>query len=275
MGKPTLPITAVQQFLHNSIASTATQLEPLPEGEESQAFRFIADGQAYVIRINPAIARFKKDHYAHHHFHGPFIPSPHIFAIGHIDENHAFCISEYLVGGTLQAADQQTLRRLLKPTLQTWSAISQTDISHTIGYGDVDHTGAGRFASWQAYLGSLFDARYYQWAEVATGVGAAELGRLLQPLQASIVCMPELRALVHGDFGANNLLTDGLTITGVLDWDCALYGDPLFDIATAYLVYAPLYHILCRQARIATPLREADLLLSALDWLTRALYEYA
>ncbi|WP_439897592.1 phosphotransferase, partial [Escherichia coli] len=42
---------------------------------------------------------------------------------------------------------------------------------------------------------------------------------------------PNVRALVHADFGSNNVLTDGHRITGVIDWSEAMYGDPLYDIA--------------------------------------------
>jgi hygromycin-B 4-O-kinase len=39
------------------------------------------------------------------------------------------------------------------------------------------------------------------------------------------------KKLTHGDFSSNNVLINGQKITGILDWDCALYGDLLFDMA--------------------------------------------
>jgi hygromycin-B 4-O-kinase len=36
---------------------------------------------------------------------------------------------------------------------------------------------------------------------------------------------------VHGDFGSYNLMTDGRRITAVIDWDRALFGDPLYETA--------------------------------------------
>jgi aminoglycoside phosphotransferase (APT) family kinase protein len=36
--------------------------------------------------------------------------------------------------------------------------------------------------------------------------------------------------LVHGDLINHNLLTDGRNLTGVLDWELALYGDPDYDL---------------------------------------------
>ena len=37
-------------------------------------------------------------------------------------------------------------------------------------------------------------------------------------------------ALVHGDLIIHNLLTDGKNLTGILDWELALYGDPDYDL---------------------------------------------
>lgn len=36
---------------------------------------------------------------------------------------------------------------------------------------------------------------------------------------------------VSGDFGFNNTLAKNGKITGVIDWDDAAYGDPLYDVA--------------------------------------------
>lgn len=36
--------------------------------------------------------------------------------------------------------------------------------------------------------------------------------------------------LVHGDLIIHNLLTDGKNLTGVLDWELALFGDPEYDL---------------------------------------------
>lgn len=36
--------------------------------------------------------------------------------------------------------------------------------------------------------------------------------------------------LVHGDLIIHNLLTDGKNLTGVLDWELALFGDPDYDL---------------------------------------------
>jgi hygromycin-B 4-O-kinase len=52
---------------------------------------------------------------------------------------------------------------------------------------------------------------------------------------------PEERALVHGDFGANNVLVNQGSVSGVLDWEQALVGDPLYDVANTrfWATYLP------------------------------------
>ncbi len=48
-------------------------------------------------------------------------------------------------------------------------------------------------------------------------------------------CSPGERYLVHGDFHLGNMLTDGRTVTGIVDWEMAMYGDFVFDLATQHL----------------------------------------
>jgi hygromycin-B 4-O-kinase len=42
------------------------------------------------------------------------------------------------------------------------------------------------------------------------------------------------RALVHGDFGSNNVLAENGRITGVIDWSEAMVGDTLYDTANLF-----------------------------------------
>ncbi|MBU0648649.1 phosphotransferase [Patescibacteria group bacterium] len=41
-------------------------------------------------------------------------------------------------------------------------------------------------------------------------------------------------SLVHGDLIIHNLLTDGKKLTGVLDWELALWGDPDYDLSRLF-----------------------------------------
>jgi aminoglycoside phosphotransferase (APT) family kinase protein len=53
---------------------------------------------------------------------------------------------------------------------------------------------------------------------------------------ANVPSVPET-TLVHGDFRIGNILVDDMEVSGVLDWEFARAGDPVFDLAYASLDY--------------------------------------
>ncbi|WP_309122593.1 aminoglycoside phosphotransferase family protein [Paenibacillus sp.] len=60
---------------------------------------------------------------------------------------------------------------------------------------------------------------------------------------------PKDKYLVHGDFHFWNMLSDGSTVTGIVDWETAMYGDFMFDVAVLHLWHP--------QARFPERVREA------------------
>ena len=61
----------------------------------------------------------------------------------------------------------------------------------------------------------------------------------LRRLEKSVDRCPEDRHLIHSDLHPN-VLVDGSTVTGLLDWGCSLYGDFVYD--HAWLAFwAPWY----------------------------------
>ncbi len=71
-----------------------------------------------------------------------------------------------------------------------------------------------------------------EWAAASTDLSERE--RAL--LAAELVRVPELfrgrpAVLAHGDFSPVNLLTDGTSLTGLVDFESTRLADPLFDVA--------------------------------------------
>jgi hygromycin-B 4-O-kinase len=151
--------------------------------------------------------------------------------VGRVDAEHAYCVSEKLPGITFQDADEAEVIRLLEPVTEVWRAICDTDISDTSGYGDFDGDGIGKYRTWHDYLLSILDC---DWQKVTDRIDSSLLDRLTREFESLLPSCPEERRLVYGDFGSNNLLVHKGRVTGVLDWDNAIYGDPLLDIAGAY-----------------------------------------
>ena len=229
MRKPALPAAVIRRELRRRGIHTE-DLVPLAEGEESQAFRLQSFGVPYVVRLNATSEGFAKDALAYRKFARPDLPIPEIVSIWPA-EGCFFCVSRALPGVTLQDLLADQLPAVLRPAAMAWEAIARSDLGGLSGFGLFNSEGIGKFQSWRDFLISIADSAHYDWASVSTFVGRDTIAPLLDELLRLVPQYAEVRGLVHGDFGSNNVLADGRRITGVLDWSEAAIGDPLYDVA--------------------------------------------
>ena len=233
--KPELSNQQLLQFLTEKYGSEP-QWAPIAEGMESRVLTFIWGDQQYILRVNPNPSGFQKDRWCFQQFHSEELPIPEILEIGSFSSHYAYCLSRRLPGITLEDSAIPTLQQLTPYVSQVWKVIHQSLLPSSEGFGPFNECGHATFSSWQSFLQSTIRGKDQQWDHLF----ASNLldATALQPVMQSYLRLtghcPEERKLVHGDFGSNNVLTDGKKITGVLDWDCALYGDPLFDVAGSF-----------------------------------------
>ena len=233
--KPELSNQQLLQFLTEKYGSEP-QWAPIAEGMESRVLTFIWGDQQYILRVNPNQSGFQKDRWCFQQFHSEELPIPEILEIGSFSSHYAYCLSRRLPGITLEDSAIPTLQQLTPYVSQVWKVIHQSLLPSSEGFGPFNECGHATFSSWQSFLQSTIRGKDQQWDHLF----ASNLldATTLQPVMQSYLRLtghcPEERKLVHGDFGSNNVLTDGKKITGVLDWDCALYGDPLFDVAGSF-----------------------------------------
>jgi hygromycin-B 4-O-kinase len=205
-------------------------LAQLPHGEESVAYRFRSDACDLVLRVGPNADGFTKDAFAQHRFGRAELPIPRVLQIGQVD-TMSYCVSEYLPGATLQDLAPEDLARVLTSTADALRAVSNSDTGALAGFGPFDATGTGEYRSWREFLSSIAEPAFYDWKSMAGVVDRDQANRALECLLATLRHCPERRDLIHGDFGSNNVLTDGSVITGVLDWSDAMIGDRMYDVA--------------------------------------------
>ena len=79
-----------------------------------------------------------------------------------------------------------------------------------------------------------WESVYREAADVLRAEPAVE--EALRWFRANRPTVPET-TLVHGDFRIGNMLVDGDELTGVLDWEFARAGDPLYDLGYASTYY--------------------------------------
>lgn len=238
---------------------------PLAEGEESQAFAFRAEGlgsaaQAeHVVRVHRSREGFDKDDFAARRFARPGLPVPAVTAIGRIEDlsfdqsfegpffgKPFYCVSRRLPGSTLQDLPIDMLSLLAEPLARTLEELAASDLAGTTGFGRFDANGTGEHASWRAFLDAVAER---DWSAARLDAQALwRVERQLAIVRGLAPSCPEVRRLVHGDFGSNNVLTDGREITGVIDWSEALFGDPLYDVANIFF-WRPWLACMEQQAR--------------------------
>lgn len=104
------------------------------------------------------------------------------------------------------------------------------------GFGPLSTTSDGQLIGlhgrWADYLTVRLD-NHVSACKAASDVSmdeASEIRSLFTAHRRLLEGQPP--ALLHGDPGSHNFIVDGSGICGVIDWEDALLGDPLFDLAS-------------------------------------------
>lgn len=234
--KTTADQEIIVSFLKDNFSDNISNFEVITGGEGSQAYSFDVEEKQYILRINRHDPLgFKRDEYASNHYSSPLVPIPKVYKLGKIDNDLHFCISQKVQGKILALFSNKELEILRPAMFEVLKAIHATDISNTKGYGKWDDKGQGEYASWKEFLlsvdlytkgvsgaPSLFETTFLEknfWDKAYS--------RFIE----LVPFCPEERFLVHGDYGSDNILSDGEKITGVIDWGGSKYGDFIYDVA--------------------------------------------
>lgn len=222
--KAKIDLEKLSSFLQEKFSGQSSPPELLPGGESSQAFSFSANGKEYVIRVSKhSDESFKKDAYAHQNFCSAKLPIPEIVEIGTLDDQF-FAVSEKVQGKWVQDLSKEEYEKALPDLMAKLGAIHSVNVASTQGYGKWDGEGHGKHRSWKEFILSL--------GEYADSFPEKDVwDRIYSRIEELVEFCPEERNLVHGDYGYDNVLSDGKKITGVIDWGEAKYGDVLYDVA--------------------------------------------
>lgn len=238
--KVQMDIRTAAAFLAAHLGESVVDVQPLAGGYFSRAFAFVWRGEAYVVRFASARDNFDKDRFAHERFASAALPIPRVLDIGATGtDGEFFAISERVRGVLFQQWGAAQQEAALPAFIATLDCIHRADVSATSGYGGFDAQGIGQSASWRAYLPGFYDETlpnffWHGWRSLfRTSFLERDLfERGYARMLALLDHCPEERALVHNDYMGENVLTDGRTITGVIDWGNAFYGDFLYDVAS-------------------------------------------
>lgn len=222
----------VLNFLKSNFAPDTQSLTTIKEGETSQAFSFSSKTGEFVIRVHSKKHGFEKDKYAHDHFNSRSVPIPKTFQIGQLNDKFYYSITEKAEGKIIDHFEKEEICKFIPEFISVLDSIHGFDIDDT-HFGDWEIDGKAPETSWKNYLLKLIEefGAYENKTPEDTLLEPVVVQKILARYKQLIDYCPNVRQLVHGDYGFNNLLSNAQKITGVIDWELSKYGDFLYDVA--------------------------------------------
>lgn len=242
--KPAIAIQNTVQFLREKFNEDVQELMLLSGGEWSQAYSFVHHHKKYVLRWCHSSETFEKDAAASI-FNCEAMPIPQITDTGKAFDTY-FAISEFAEGEFIDTLSPGALQNALPALFNLFDALRSANLAHTTGYGGWNKDGVGSHASWKAFLLDVrndHEENFLQgwYAQLAnSSIGTAAFDHLYAQFEGLVEKCPEVRELIHSDLLHYNLLVSDAKISAVIDWQCSLYGDSLYDVAW-FIYYAPYY----------------------------------
>jgi hygromycin-B 4-O-kinase len=232
---PEIDLDMAAAFLATRFGDKAGDVTVVPQGEWSRADAFRKDGADRIIRFGSRVEEFQKDRVAAR-FASPDLPIPAVLEIGEANDGY-YAISVRGFGEFLEDLDEPTLRRALPSVLRMLDAMRAVPLASTVGAGSWHGDGLADRATWRAFLlGAATDhpdRRTHGWrARLGTRPAAeATFTEAFELLESLVDACPEIRHVIHSDLLHGNVLVADNRIAAVFDWQCALYGDFLYDVA--------------------------------------------
>ncbi len=211
-------------------------VELLGEGAWSRAFAALVDGRELVARFGRFRADFDRDHHASR-WAGPGLPIPAVHHVGPAGDGFV-ALSDRCHGTPIERLDGLAWVALLPSLLDALAALRAID-PDLAGYGEWDASAGGPFATWSANLRSVADDPAGRRSDGFRAALAIQAPAELATLDVALARLEEVaeagashRHVIHGDLINANALATGGRITGLFDWGCSAFGDPLYDPVT-------------------------------------------
>jgi hygromycin-B 4-O-kinase len=233
-GKLSFSTERILDLLLAHYGKEVRNIEPLTGGEWSSAYAFQCEDRDSVIRFGRDDSTFKKDQLAAA-FASTSLPIPKIEAIGEAFGGY-YAISERAFGELLDQLSPERMRRVIPALFRMLDAARHVDVPSTRGFGDWAASGRALHMSWRDCLleiGSDPPELYcHGWRAklAASPIGDLAFNEALERLKELADEPPEGPHLVHNDLLCGNVLVRDDQISGVIDWQCSIHGDHLYDI---------------------------------------------
>ena len=226
---------AARRFLARRFGDRAVLGFELPRGEWSHAYALTLDRRDHVIRFNPSRDAFDVDLLAMR-FAASALPIPSVVEVGEAPECF-FAISERVFGSFLEDLAAAESEETLPSLFEALDCMRRADTSWSTGFGPWGSAGDGIYSSWRNYLVAVENEvpqdRDQSWRARlrASASATAAFNDGVEALQRGIESCPEIRHVIHSDLINRNVFVKDGRVSGLIDWQCAMYGDFLYELA--------------------------------------------
>lgn len=240
--KPALPEADVLTLLNEIFESPILGLAAVEDGQIAQTFSFSVQNQDYFVQFNHSNMSQAKttETFFAKQFQEHEIPIRRVVSFGIVNSLH-YNVSAKVQGVPLSSLSEDEFRAALPSVIDQLLRISRVNTENTRGYGWLDENCHGRFDSWSAHLLGILNEVpgdfYGMWHELfqSTFLEKAQFDRYYGKMKELLPSVPNVRKLVHGDYGYGNVFVNGGKVSALLDWQNCRYGDPVLDLAATML----------------------------------------
>jgi aminoglycoside phosphotransferase (APT) family kinase protein len=216
---------------------TIDHITPTPSGMRNESYMVNGEWFLRLNTLDPGFAKFGNERVAYDLLADSGLPIPSVVVV---DESRRIVPYDFIVltrlPGVNAAESRDTLNAAQVQTLAREAGRSLARIhAHTFGGFDklreIEHP---RFPSWFDYFADY--ARRYMHPARQRGLLDDRIFRRLEDVLArahELLAQVTQGVLVHSDFHYENILQQDGRLTGILDFEWALSGDPASDFVPA------------------------------------------
>jgi hygromycin-B 4-O-kinase len=240
--KTAVSVDEAKDYLKNIAGSEISNVVPIDMGELSRVFSFSKGNKEFILHLRTDRDSLDKAKYMYDQYSGYSIPIPKVVSIGNAGQLY-YSITEKAPGRPISTFQPEEVELILDELAKEFTNVNNINIDKSKGYGWFSPSGTAAFNTWTECLEDFFNiessfygdwTRLYEESFLERDIFENLYARMLDLTKYS----PEEPYLVHGDFHLGNMLSDGSKITGIVDWEMAMYGDFMLDLGVMHF-WAP------------------------------------
>ena len=227
--KTNLSDAQIEQLIYKNYPDFS-DLTPLSGGLVSQTFSFRNGDEKYVFQIGGKKWSYEKELYITKHYRN-VLPVREVLSVQETSDEIAYCVSRYIEGHQLNNLNDRERREATVPVIDIMDRMAQVNIPADRGFGVFDSSGYAQYQTWSDFISVIYNENVYDWSRLAIkGHSDAAIHRAMDIIRNDIDFIQlEQASFVLNDFG---VIVDDGRVTGIIDCDLALYGDPLWNVAS-------------------------------------------